>query len=170
MVHKKMIKTSPCLQGHALYEKSVSHLCLTLWTHGLVAHQAPLSVGFPRQEYWSRLPFPSPGDLSNPGIEPRSPALQADSLPSELPVKPTTFSLLSVTAPLSWIFIIMKTSLSNYLSETWIFTQHCFLAMSCRGFGIQRRWKNKSSYPQRPASYFGEKSSDSTVTFSQKKK
>ena len=48
-----------------------------------VAHQAPLSVEFSRQEYWSGLRFPSPGDLLNPGIEPRSPALQADSLPTE---------------------------------------------------------------------------------------
>ena len=44
---------------------------VTLWT---VAHQAPLSMGFPRQEHWSRLPFPSPGDLPNPGIKPTSPA------------------------------------------------------------------------------------------------
>ena len=49
-----------------------------------VARQAPLSMGFSRQGYWSGLPFPSPGDLPNPGIEPRSPALQADSLPTEL--------------------------------------------------------------------------------------
>ena len=42
--------------------------------------QAPLSMEFSRQEYWSGLPFPSPGDLPNPGIEPRTPALQADSL------------------------------------------------------------------------------------------
>ena len=47
------------------------------------AHQAPLSMGFSRQEYWSGLPFPPPGDLPNPGIEPWCPALQADSLPSE---------------------------------------------------------------------------------------
>ena len=53
----------------------------TPWT---VAHQAPLYVGFSRQEYWSGLPFPSPGDLPNPGIEPRSPVLQADPLPTEL--------------------------------------------------------------------------------------
>ena len=46
--------------------------------------QAPLSVGFPRQEYWNRLPFPSPGDLPDPEIEPRSPALQVDSLQTEL--------------------------------------------------------------------------------------
>ena len=67
----------------------VSHLCLlfaTLWT---VACQAPLSVEFCRQEYWIRLPFPSPGDLLNPGIEPRSPLLQANSLPSEPPRKPS---------------------------------------------------------------------------------
>ena len=49
-----------------------------------VAHQAPLSMGFSRQEYWSGLPIPSPGDLPDPGIEPGSPTLQADSLPSEL--------------------------------------------------------------------------------------
>ena len=50
----------------------------TPWT---ITHQAPLSMGFPRQEYWSGLPFPSPGDLPSPGTEPTSPALQADSLP-----------------------------------------------------------------------------------------
>ena len=62
--------------------KSLSHVQLfaTLWT---VAHQAPLSMGFSRQEYWSGLAFPSPGDLPDPGIEPRSPALQADGLTSE---------------------------------------------------------------------------------------
>ena len=57
----------------------------TLWT---VARQAPLSIGFSRQEYWSGLPFPSPGDFPNPGIEPGSPALQADTLSSEPPGKP----------------------------------------------------------------------------------
>ena len=57
----------------------------TLWT---TANQVPLSMGFPRQEYWSGLPFPSPGDLPDPGIKPGSPAMQADSLPSEPPGKP----------------------------------------------------------------------------------
>ena len=52
------------------------------------ARQAPLSKGFSRQEYWSGLPCPPPGDLPNPGTEPRSPALQGDSLPSEPPEKP----------------------------------------------------------------------------------
>ena len=54
----------------------------TPWT---VAHQAPLSMEFSRQKYWSGLPFPSPGDLPDPGTELRSPALQVDSLSSELP-------------------------------------------------------------------------------------
>ena len=58
-------------------------LFATPWT---VACQAPQSMEFSRQEYWSGLPFPSPGDLRNPGIEPRSPALQADALPSEPPL------------------------------------------------------------------------------------
>ena len=64
--------------------KSLSRVWLfvTLWT---VAYQAPLSMGFSRQEYWSGLPFPSPGDLPNPGIEPRFPALEADALTSEPP-------------------------------------------------------------------------------------
>ena len=53
-------------------------LFVTLWT---VAHQAPPSMGFSRQEYWSGLPIPSPGGLPDPGIKPVSPALQADSLP-----------------------------------------------------------------------------------------
>ena len=62
------------------------------WT---VARQVPLPVGFPRQEYWSGLPFPSPGDLPDPGIEPGSPAFQADTLTSEPPGKPP-FHLLSL--------------------------------------------------------------------------
>ena len=68
---------------------SCVRLFVTLWT---VACQAPLSVGFSRQEYWSGLPCPPPGDLSDPGIElvsPAAPALQPDSLPlREAPVKP----------------------------------------------------------------------------------
>ena len=67
--------------------KSLS--CVRLFvTPWIVAYQAPPSMGFSRQEYWSELPSPSPGDLPNPGIEPRSPALQADALPSEPPGKP----------------------------------------------------------------------------------
>ena len=71
-----------------IYEKVKSlsrvRLFVTTWT---VAYQAPPSMEFSRQEYWSGLPFPSPGDLPDPGIEPGSPALQADALPSEPPGK-----------------------------------------------------------------------------------
>ena len=63
---KKKMKSLSCVR-----------LFATPWT---VAYQAPPSMGFSRQECWSGLPFPSPGDLPNPGIEPRSPALQADAL------------------------------------------------------------------------------------------
>ena len=79
---------------HFLWEKKVKvkvkslsrvRLFVTPWT---VAHQDPPSMGFSRQEYWSGLPFPSQGDLPDPGIEPRSPASQADALTSEPPGKP----------------------------------------------------------------------------------
>ena len=64
--------------------KSLSHVQLfaTPWT---VVYQSSQSMGFSRQEYWTGLPFPSPGDLPNPGIEPGSPTCQADALPSEPP-------------------------------------------------------------------------------------
>ena len=77
--------------------KSLScvRLFVTLWT---VAHQAPPSMGFSRQEYWSGLPFPSPGDLPDPGIEPRSPVLQADALTSEPPGKPFFLEVLDKIA------------------------------------------------------------------------
>ena len=73
----------------------IAKLCQTLATLWTEAHQAPLSMGFSRQEYWSGLPFPFPGDLPNPGIELGSPALQADSLPSEPPGRP------NITLPLN---------------------------------------------------------------------
>ena len=60
---------------------------MTPWT---IARQAPLSMAFSRQEYWSGLPFPPPWDLPDLGISPMSPALQADSLPSEPPGNPKT--------------------------------------------------------------------------------
>ena len=73
--------------------KSLSRVRLfaTSWT---VACQAPPSMGFSRQEYWSGLPFPSPGHLPNPGIKPRSPALQADALTSEPSGKPLGTNML----------------------------------------------------------------------------
>ena len=82
--------TSRSLSDLILNGKSLSHVRLfaTPWT---VTCQAPLSMEFSRQKYWSGLPFPSPRDLPDLGIEPRSPALQADSLPSEPPGKPILF-------------------------------------------------------------------------------
>ena len=70
--------------GDGLVTKS----CPTLVSPWTIALLAPLSMGFSKQEYWSGFSFPSPGDLPNPGIEPRSPALQADSLLTELQGKP----------------------------------------------------------------------------------
>ena len=73
--------------------KLLSHVRLfaTPWT---VACQAPPSMGFSRQECWSRLPFPSPGDLPDPGLQPGSPASQADVLPSEPPGKHVSFQII----------------------------------------------------------------------------
>ena len=68
----------------------------TAWT---VAYQAPPSMEFSRQKYWSGLPFPSPGDLPNPGLEHGSPTLQADTSPSEPPGKGDSISLPSFASP-----------------------------------------------------------------------
>ena len=75
--------------------------------HGLyVAHQAPPSMGFSRQEYWSGLPFPSSGDLPDPGIEPRSPTLQADALTSAPPGKPKIYSYNNINVVNNTVFHI----------------------------------------------------------------
>ena len=74
------------------------------WT---VTHQAPLSMEFSRQEYWSGLPFPSPGDLPDPGIKPRCPVLQEVSLPAEPPGKPKNTGVGSLSL-LQWIFSIQE--------------------------------------------------------------
>ena len=96
----------------------------TPWT---VAYQAPPSMEFSRQEYWSELPFPSPGDLPNPGIEPRSPTFQADTLTSELPgpqqstdtvkSKPMIFQIITWQTPqFSHFLLILMFSLSCSLT------------------------------------------------------
>ena len=82
----QLVKNSPAMQ-EKVKVKSLSRVRLFV-TPLTAASQAPPSMGFSRQEYWSELPFPSPGDLPDPGIEPRSPALQADTLTSEPPGKP----------------------------------------------------------------------------------
>ena len=85
--HEVKVKSLSCVQ-----------LFVTPWT---VAYQAPLSMGFSRRECWSGLPFPSPGHLPNPGIEPGSLTLQADALPSEPPGKP----LLSINLAFQFITV-----------------------------------------------------------------
>ena len=95
---------------------------VTPWT---VAHQAPLSMGFTRQEYWSRLPCPPPGDLPNPGIEPRSSALQADSLASEPPGMPKNTGMGSLSL-LQGIFLTQELNLGP-LHCRWILYQLSYL-------------------------------------------
>ena len=72
----------------------VAKLHLTLATPWTVAHQPPLSMGFPKQEYWSGLPLPSPEDLPKPGIKLTSPVLEVDSLQPEPPGKPSSLYIL----------------------------------------------------------------------------
>ena len=83
-VYSHGIQMRSCLQEQFCEWWLVLKLCPALATPWTEACQAPLSMGFSRQEYWSGLPFPSPGDLPDPGIKPKSPAWQADSLETEL--------------------------------------------------------------------------------------
>ena len=89
----KVRKPHRKLNKSALYfgkrKKDSAKSCLTLAIPWTVACQGPLSMGFSGQEYWSGLPFPSPGKLPNPGIESKSPALQADALPTEVCWEPS---------------------------------------------------------------------------------
>ena len=95
---------SPCgSRYNTVLSHSVTSNSATPWT---VAHQAPLSLGFPRQEYWSELPFPS-GDLPHPGIKPGSPTLQADSLPSEPAGKPYWSSNLCIRSTVKTIVVMI---------------------------------------------------------------
>ena len=71
-------------------------------THGLLALQAPLFMEFSKQEYWSGLPFPPPGNLAHPGTKPESPALAGDSLPLEPPKKPSDYCIPNHHFP-NWI-------------------------------------------------------------------
>ena len=103
--------------------KSLSHVQL------FVAHLAPPSMGFSRQEYWSGLSFLSPGDLPDPRIKPRPPALQADSLPAEPPGKPKNTGMGS----LSLLQQIFPTQESNwgFLCCRWILYQLRYQRNQC---------------------------------------
>ena len=80
----------------------------------MVAYQVPLSIGFSRQAYWNGLPFPSPGDLPNPGFKPGSPALQADSLPTEPPGSP------NCCYTICWKDCVFSITLPSYLGQKFI--------------------------------------------------
>ena len=101
-------------------------LFATLWT---VAHQTPLFMGFSRLEYWSGSPSPSPGDLPDPGIEPRSPALQADALTSEPPGKPHFYFTIW-----QFLFFFKLSPLSFYL--------HIMLLKDCFQSKLWATWQN----------------------------
>ena len=122
-----------------------------LWT---VAYQASLSMGFSRQEYRSGLPFPSPGDLPDPGMEPRSPALWADALPSEPPGKPKVISNKLASYFISTVFFIQRwqnfevlenhyfiwgtvtLNLCNWRPLTFLFFFLNFKTINCLGFNL----------------------------------
>ena len=94
----------------------------TLWT---VARQAALSMGFPRQEYWSGVPFPSPGDLLNPGLEPTSPALQGRFFTAVPPGKPcnnTVMNLIFLTSlqPVRWTVVTESKYWQTVTITIWI--------------------------------------------------
>ena len=122
-------------------------------------------MGFYRQEYWSGLPFPSPGDLPNPGTEPRSPALQADSLPSEPPgddrgerkcylpaCMGATLSSMYVNVSLNMLdlFCLALLTLSSSFPAIcprrliWTVPQWIFLCSDCRCIGVMRNMGQKS--------------------------
>ena len=102
------LATQDCLHPRLflpLYVLSHSVKPDSLQPPGTVAHQAPLSLGLSRQEYWSEFPFPPPGDLPDPGIEPASPALAGGVFTRELPGKPTILTILPTLLPVSLAYV-----------------------------------------------------------------
>ena len=118
-------------------ECCVSHSAVSdsLWPHGLQLARLLCPWGFSRQEYWRGLPCPPPGDLPDPGIKPRSPVLQIDSLLSEPPGKSKNIGVLSLLHSifvLYWAHLCMKWSLgiSHFLEEIAIFPILLFSSIS----------------------------------------
>ena len=112
------------------------------WT---VAHQPPLSMGFPRQEYWSGLPFPSRGDLPDKGIETRSPISQADSLlPGKPPIKPAAAAAAAAAKALQSCPTLKVKSLSRVrlLATPWTAAHQ---APPSVGFSRQECWSGVPS-------------------------
>ena len=108
----------------------VTRSCLvldSLQSHGLQPASLPCPPGFSRPEYWSGLPCPSPGDFPNPGIEPRAPALQVDSLPSEPPGKPRSSGSAENMASLSSVQLFSRVRL---FATPWITAHQASLSIS----------------------------------------
>ena len=101
---------------------SVLRLFVTPWN---VAYQAPLSMGFSRQEYWSGLPFPSSGDLPNPGIELWYPALQADALPSEPPGKMGRYESGASSKGSAQVRVCMQPCAPSLIHQYWLNSLLC---------------------------------------------
>ena len=115
------------------------------WT---VAYQAPPSMEFSRQEYWSGSPFSSPGDLPDPGIKPRSPALQADGLLSEPPEKPILCTRKFITVmwkPLACVHVVLSRFSPVQLFAT-LWTVPCQTPLSM-GFSRQEHWSGLPRLP-----------------------
>ena len=118
---------------HTVKVKSLSRVRLvaTLWT---VALQAPPSTGFSRQEYWSGLPFSSIGDLPNPGIEPRSPSLQVDSLPTEPQGKPKNTGVGSLS-------LLQRIFLTQELNHSLLNCRQILYQLSYQGSPVGKGWR-----------------------------
>ena len=101
LIYRHERLTFPGWEANFLLQQKVlvAQSCQTLCSPWTIARQATLSMEFPRQEYWSGQPFPSPGYLPNPGIEHRSPTLQADSFPAEPQGKPKNIGVGSLSLP-----------------------------------------------------------------------
>ena len=116
-----------CVRQHTGVRAKSLQLCLTLlWPPWTVPRQAPLSMGFSRQEYWSGLSRPAPGDLPDPGIEPTSlmsPALEADSLPLAPPGKPS-YCVLINKSPIDLVRnVVILNTMFQVAHE--LFSSHC---------------------------------------------
>ena len=114
--------------------KSLSHVRLFAapWT---IAYQASPPVGFSRQEYWRGLPFPSPGDLPDPGIEPGSPTLQADTLPSEPPGKSSLSPVIHKKFQ-NKLYQCHSNSNINFVKPT--IPLPCFLSLTLSSFSLRK--------------------------------
>ena len=124
------------------WSRSVLRLFATPWN---VAYQAPLSMGSSRQEYWSGLPFPSSGDLPNPGIELWSPALRADALPSEPPGKMGRYESGASTKGSAQVHACMQPCTPSLIHQYWLNSLLC--AGHAPGCGAPWRQNQSSCSP-----------------------